>query len=235
MCSKTKNKIRMSTQENVKPLILDRVVGNRLNEIAMLEKRITENREAISQIHIGLTENKKVQFKKIGEYIRDAAIVEPFFFQTITNEFHVIDSIDPIIAKRLVAMQIGTKDFNISDAPQSYEHYKIINPGLSDIDIINKFDVCSLSSLDEILVTAHDVILDHTYGEGVLINEVEKDGQENLNIGYCELTDETGPHIYVIYLESMGKKSDGKMHYNLRHTKIPCTYKANHYFLLKQS
>lgn len=223
----------MSTQENVKPLILDMVVGNRLNEIAMLEKRITENREAISQIHIGLTENKKVQFKKIGEYSRGAETVRLSFFQTVGNNQYEIDVIDPIIAKRIVAMQMSAK-FGVLDGQRSYEHYKTIDPGVSDVDIINKFDISDLATLDEILVTAYYLIMDDLHQKGVLV-KIGEDGQENLNLGYCELADETGPHIYVVYLERMGKKADGKMHYHLHYTKIPRTYKANRHFLVKKS
>jgi hypothetical protein len=223
----------MPTQENVKPLILDKEVGNRRNEIAMLEKRIAENRKVISDIPMFLSETKKAKLIKMGEYSRDAGTVKLSFFQTNHNTEYVVDVIDTIIAKQMVAMQMSGKS-EVSDGPRSYEHYKTVDVWTSDIEIIHEFNVSELSSLDEILVNAYYMIMDDLHGIGTLV-AIAEDNQENLNLGYCELTDETGPHIYVVYLERMGKKDDGRMHYHLHYTKIPRTYKANRHFLVKKS
>lgn len=230
----------MSTQEKTTQTILANEARNIQLAIAKLQQLTEKEGDTLSLLEKLTPEEKEdPELTLVEAYERGVVNFSLKFFGPNLSNYGFTDIDDEIHAA--MVQLITESGWEISEPACSYDVYHTPPETKgeeykrrSDPQIIHHLQIRELSTLKEILANAYDLVADDLANCGQLCR-IAKTGQENLNLGYCELKDVFGnTHVYVIFLEKK-KMADGeKRIYHLHCSRVPRDYKPQRYMLIKK-
>lgn len=168
----------------------------------------------------------------IQTYIRPAFKTNTNFFQDGTSN-HVFLEIDRLLNDSILRT---FKSVEIEDSVRRYGYFKT---GRINTNIYFNSQIAELSSLEEILVTAANLVTNYvTYWTNTILFSLVSFKQSDISIGYCNLQGNNGKEdIYCVFLRLFAFKhySAEKAKFSLHCVSIPHNYEPFSHLLVKYS